>query len=118
MHPMIHTRRYWLHRPFTIRQRKERDVDGECEVAYFTITPHTAKSCTMYLYVIRNFPLDEAERRARYELDEKIMFQDKVILEAQRPEELPLDLTEELHVRGPDAVAVAYRRFLAELGVE
>ena len=44
--------------------------------------------------------------------------QDKPIVENQRPEELPLDLTEELHVRGPDAVAVAYRRFMRELGVE
>ena len=44
--------------------------------------------------------------------------QDKPIVENQRPEELPLDLTEELHVKGPDAVALAYRRFLRELGVE
>ena len=41
-----------------------------------------------------------------------------MIVENQRPEELPLDLAEELHVKGPDAVALAYRRFLAELGVE
>ena len=71
----------------------------------------------MYLYVLRNFDLDEAERRERYALDEKIMYQDKIILENQHPEELPLDLTEELHVRGPDAVAVEYRRFLGELDV-
>jgi hypothetical protein len=30
---------------------------------------------------------------------------------------LPLDLSEELHIKGPDAVAVQYRRMLAELGV-
>ena len=48
----------------------------------------------------------------------KILEQDLVILKEQRPEELPLDLSEELHLKGPDAVALAYRRLLAELGVE
>jgi vanillate O-demethylase monooxygenase subunit len=36
-------------------------------------------------------------------------------VEAQRPEELPLDLSEELHLRGPDRTAVEYRRRLREL---
>jgi hypothetical protein len=51
-------------------------------------------------------------------LTETVMAQDLVIIENQRPEELPLDLTEELHVKGPDGISLAYRRFLAELGVE
>ena len=44
--------------------------------------------------------------------------QDRPIVERQRPEELPLDLTEELHLKGPDAIAVEYRRFMKELGVD
>jgi hypothetical protein len=44
--------------------------------------------------------------------------QDRVIVEAQRPELLPLDLSEELHLRGTDAAAVEYRRALKRLGVE
>ena len=44
--------------------------------------------------------------------------QDRVIAEQQRPEELPLDLAEEFHLKGPDAMALAYRRALGELGVE
>ncbi len=43
--------------------------------------------------------------------------QDRRIVEAQRPEELPLDLSEELHLRGTDAAAVEYRRALKRLGV-
>ena len=47
----------------------------------------------------------------------KLFFeQDRVIVEAQRPEELPLDLSEELHLRGPDSTALEYRRRLRELG--
>ena len=47
-----------------------------------------------------------------------ILEQDQAIVERQRPEALPLDLREELHVKGPDAIALEYRRFLAELGVD
>ena len=39
--------------------------------------------------------------------------QDRAIAQEQRPE-----LVEELHIKGPDAMALAYRRALAELGVE
>jgi hypothetical protein len=66
---------------------------------------------------MRNFPLDPHERAERRALDEKITLQDQFILENQRPEELPLDLSAELHIKGPDAVAVEYRRMMAELGV-
>ena len=38
-----------------------------------------------------------------------IFGQDKRIVESQRPEQVPFDLADELHLRF-DAVAVAYRR--------
>jgi phenylpropionate dioxygenase-like ring-hydroxylating dioxygenase large terminal subunit len=117
MHPVRHRRVYQIHRPFTIHQRKERE-NGEVEASYFTVTPVSAKESINYLYVLRNFELPPEEEAQRYALDIKIMLQDQVILENQRPEELPLDLSAELHIKGPDAVAVEYRRMLAELGVE
>jgi phenylpropionate dioxygenase-like ring-hydroxylating dioxygenase large terminal subunit len=46
-----------------------------------------------------------------------IFEQDRVIVEAQRPEELPLDLTEELHLRGPDTAGLEYRRALSQMGI-
>ena len=46
-----------------------------------------------------------------------ILEQDRPVVESQRPAELPLDLSAELHIRGADAVSVAYRRFIARLGV-
>jgi hypothetical protein len=41
--------------------------------------------------------------------------QDRPIAESQRPEALPIDLSEELHIAGPDKASIAYRRRLAEL---
>lgn len=92
MHPVPHARIYHLYRPFTIHQRKERQ-DGALEASFFTVTPHSARKSTSYLYVIRNFELSPQEQQERHSLDEKIMLQDQVILENQRPEELPLDLS-------------------------
>jgi len=43
--------------------------------------------------------------------------QDQWIVESQRPEQVPFDLSEELHLKF-DAVAVAYRRALSDFGFE
>jgi len=47
---------------------------------------------------------------------DKITLQDKPIVESQRPELLPLDLQEELHLRS-DKTAIAYRRWLRAIGL-
>ncbi|MCX4096860.1 aromatic ring-hydroxylating oxygenase subunit alpha [Nocardia sp. alder85J] len=45
---------------------------------------------------------------------EKILLQDRPVVESQRPELLPFDLADELHVRS-DALQIAYRRRRAQL---
>jgi hypothetical protein len=40
-----------------------------------------------------------------------------VLVESQRPEQLPIDWNAELHVRGPDGPSVTYRKLLAEVGI-
>ena len=40
--------------------------------------------------------------------------QDQAIIESQRPHMVPVDLTEELHVKVADAGAIAYRRLLKD----
>jgi phenylpropionate dioxygenase-like ring-hydroxylating dioxygenase large terminal subunit len=47
---------------------------------------------------------------------EVILFEDIPVLESQRPELLPLDLQEELHLRS-DRLSIAYRRWLREKGL-
>ena len=46
-----------------------------------------------FLLVARNFPLDPVEEARRYQLDLLIQAQDQPVVEAQRPHELPLDLS-------------------------
>ena len=60
-------------------------------------------------------PVDQTDEEISAWQD-SVTFQDMPIVESQRPELLPLDLQEELHLRS-DRLAVAYRRWLRELGV-
>ena len=46
--------------------------------------------------------------------EEKIVGEDRPVVESQRPEELPLDLAEELHVQS-DRMTIAYRKELTKL---
>ena len=118
MHPLPHRRAYRIHRPFTIHQRKVRSGADDVEVSFHAVCPNAERESTAFLIIGRNFPLTPEEEAERFALDELINAQDRPIVESQRPEELPLDLAAELHLKGPDAVAVAYRRFLAELGID
>lgn len=46
---------------------------------------------------------------------DRVVEQDRMIVESQRPELLPLDLQAELHLRS-DRMAIAYRKWLREIG--
>ena len=58
----------------------------------------------------------KVSKEERRKWSELIIGQDAVAVESQRPELLPLDLLEELHLTF-DRLAIAYRRWLKELGV-
>lgn len=49
-------------------------------------------------------------------MEKGVAEEDRVIVESQRPELLPLDLQKELHLRS-DRVAIAYRQWLHQLGL-
>ena len=59
-----------------------------------------------------NYALDQDE--AFWNFQYVILDQDKPIVESQRPEELPLDMSAELYVKGADLTGVLYRRWLLE----
>lgn len=83
----------------------------------FVARPVTERETTFYFGHARNFALDQPDE-VWAERNTSVTEQDRRIVEAQRPEELPLDLSAELHLKGSDAPAVEYRRALARLGIE
>jgi phenylpropionate dioxygenase-like ring-hydroxylating dioxygenase large terminal subunit len=116
-HPYANRRTYTLTRPFSIELRIEQLVTGRVEAFFQTQCPVAARETVGFQIVARNYEVDAAERQRLIDMENLINGQDRVIVERQRPEDLPLDLAAELHIKGPDAVAVEYRRFMAELGV-
>jgi hypothetical protein len=43
------------------------------------------------------------------------MEQDRLVVESQRPERIPTDLRDELHLKVPDASGIAYRKYLGAI---
>ena len=77
-------------------------------VYFFVSQPVSADRCIGYCIIGRNYDLDQPDSVLRA-FEETIFSQDQRIVESQRPEQVPFDLADELHLRF-DAVAVAYRR--------
>lgn len=105
---------YRVFRPLTAYLAKA-TPRGTRMAILFPLTPHdeTVTSAWFYLAMSLEAGLTDAEINA---FNSNILAQDVPIVESQRPELLPLDLQAELHLRS-DRSALAYRRWLGELGV-
>ncbi len=82
---------------------------------YFAVTPVSEFESVGYMWMNMNYGYDLSEEHLR-EFQNTVAGQDIPIVESQRPERLPLDLQSELHLRS-DRTAIAYRRWLRELGL-
>lgn len=77
--------------------------------------PVSAKTMRLYFLLTRNFDPGVRDQEL-LAWEETIVSEDRSVVESQRPEELPLDLSAELHVQA-DSMTIAYRRELARLGL-
>jgi phenylpropionate dioxygenase-like ring-hydroxylating dioxygenase large terminal subunit len=106
--------RYALHLPYTIVLRI--DWSGDREMVYFFASqPISHDRCSGYVVMARNYDHDQPPSVLQ-EFENTIFNQDKVVVESQRPEQVPFDLADELHMKF-DAVAVAYRRAMRAEGL-
>lgn len=87
---------------------------GDVTVLTFIAAPIDDVHTRIHVIVSRNHSLDRPDEEFTGGFD-VIMDQDRVIVESQRPEEIPVGLKEELHLRLPDAHALLYRRMLREI---
>jgi phenylpropionate dioxygenase-like ring-hydroxylating dioxygenase large terminal subunit len=99
--------RYELHLPYTLVLRLGWGGQ-EGMIYFFACQPQGHDRTTGYLVIGRNYNLDQPDTVLQ-DFEDVIFDQDKRIVESQRPERVPFDLADELHLRF-DAVAVAYRR--------
>lgn len=103
---------YSISRPFTGYLKK---TTGQSFVIYLAITPVEEASCIGWMWLAMNYGYETPAEELRA-FEDLIVAQDLPVVEAQRPERLPLDLQAELHHRS-DALAIAYRKHLKELGM-
>ena len=106
---------YELHLPYTISLSI--GWGGEKGMVYlFVSQPISANKCRGYCVIGRNYDLNTTDKTYQ-DFEEVIFGQDQRIVESQRPEQVPFDFTEELHLKF-DAVAMHYRRAMKKEGLE
>ncbi len=84
-------------------------------VYFFASQPISKDVCRGYCVVARNYDMDEPGSLIK-EFEDTIFSQDKRVVLSQRPEMVPFDLADELHLKF-DAVAVNYRRAMEQQGL-
>jgi len=101
---------YTVHRPLSASFIKH---DEHSFGMLLAVTPHDVIDSTAWMWMAMNYE----PQKSMVDFQDRVFAQDRPILESQRPEILPLDLQAELHLRS-DRTAIAYRRWLRELGVQ
>jgi methylxanthine N1-demethylase len=105
---------YRLFLPFTVLL-EQRVPDDKHYVLFFSVCPVGPKTTRCFTFMARDYALDQETDRKMLEFNELVVSQDRPIVESQRPEELPVDLSAELHIKGADKVSLEYRRWLIEI---
>lgn len=88
--------------------------NGERFVLGITSTPIGHGRSLTFWVLARDYDLDGSDE-PYLTFQKRINEQDRPVIESLRPEFVPLDVTAEIHLRGIDKVAVAYRRVLSGL---
>ena len=100
--------------PFCTRSQIKYPEERE-HIIHICIAPVSARRTQLLFLFSKNFdhhvPEDEL-----LSWESKILSEDRAIIESQKPEEIPLDLAEEIHVRA-DKASVAMRQWLIGIGL-
>jgi vanillate O-demethylase monooxygenase subunit len=107
-------RLYQLTLPFTVHLEITFPHGGTL-VVFNAACPVSARQTRIFPLVARDFDHDRPTQET-VEFQQRIYAEDQRIVERQNPEELPIDLDDEVHVRA-DRTSVEYRRQLARLGL-
>jgi vanillate O-demethylase monooxygenase subunit len=103
--------------PLTVRA--DMNFAGHRFIVLFHPSPLGPTRIRNFTVAIINSPADPEMLRAALIGGLRTVYgQDRPIVESQRPQELPEDLSYELHIKGADAFFLVYRRFLFDLARE
>jgi phenylpropionate dioxygenase-like ring-hydroxylating dioxygenase large terminal subunit len=100
--------------PFTAKLSVFFPNDGRLHILN-AACPVSARKTRVFVPICRNFDKD-APLEDTLDFNHKVFAEDKAIVEQQYPEDLPIDLQEEVHIRA-DRSSITYRQKLAALGL-
>jgi phenylpropionate dioxygenase-like ring-hydroxylating dioxygenase large terminal subunit len=88
---------------------------GPSFAAMYAVCPIDEKHSKGWVLMSMNYGFDTPEKEI-IDFQDLVTGEDIPVVESQRPELLPLDLQDELHLRS-DRTAIAYRKYLKRLGL-
>ena len=100
--------------PFTAKLSVFFPDDGKLHILN-AASPVSARHTRVFVPICRNFDKD-APLQATLDFNHQVFDEDKQIVEQQWPEDLPIDLHDEVHIRA-DKSSITYRKALAALGL-
>ena len=106
--------KYTIYMPYAVRLDQPLEEDSHF-ILFMASSPLGRNEVRSFCFCARNYDLDHSADQKYVDFQNLILEQDRVVVESQRPEELPIDLTAELHIKGVDRVSIEYRRWLSEL---
>jgi phenylpropionate dioxygenase-like ring-hydroxylating dioxygenase large terminal subunit len=112
--PAVVSYTFYVDRPFYIRLTKSHPTQHFAILG--AVTPVEEHRSFAWIVFAMDYAHDVPEQEIR-DFQDTITAQDIRIVNSQRPELLPLDLQAELHLRS-DQLAIAYRRWLKQLGLQ
>lgn len=100
--------------PFTARLTVFFPNDGQLHILN-AVCPISARRSRVFVPICRNFDKD-APLQATLDFNHQVFEEDKEVVEQQYPEDLPIDLHDEVHIRA-DRSSIVYRQQLGALGL-
>ena len=102
----------WL--PFTAKLTVFFPDEGQLHILN-AASPVSARKTRVFVPICRNFD-KAAPLQPTLDFNHQVFAEDKAIVEQQFPEDLPINLQEEVHIRA-DKSSITYRQGLAKLGL-
>jgi len=102
----------WL--PFTAKLTVFFPNAGELHILN-AASPVSARKTRVFVPICRNFD-KEAPLQPTLDFNHQVFAEDKAMVETQYPEDLPINLQDEVHIRA-DKSSITYRQGLARLGL-
>lgn len=106
---------YEVYHPVSVSLSKQVAGTDDIFNLYLLVLPKNENASVAFMLMERNYAMDEPDE-IFVSFQDILLEQDRLIVENQKPELLPLDLQAELHLKC-DRLSIAYRKMLQEAGV-